>query len=91
MIEAENGLDGLRNLRDHEPDLILCDLSMPVLNGIEFVEEVSSSYPSLPLVVVSATEEMADVAKALRFGIKDFLPKPIINHSFLASAIEKCW
>ncbi|WP_200853866.1 response regulator, partial [Klebsiella pneumoniae] len=73
VIEAENGLDGLRKLRDHEPDLILCDLSMPVLNGIEFVEEVSSSYPSLPLVVVSATEEMADVAKALRFGIKDFL------------------
>ncbi|EKF9790168.1 response regulator [Vibrio cholerae] len=89
VIEAENGLDGLRKLRDHEPDLILCDLSMPVLNGIEFVEEVSSSYPSLPLVVVSATEEMADVAKALRFGIKDFLPKPITNHSHLASAIEK--
>ncbi|EGR4436655.1 response regulator [Vibrio cholerae] len=89
VIEAENGLDGLRKLRDHEPDLILCDLSMPVLNGIEFVEEVSSSYPSLPLVVVSATEEMADVAKALRFGIKDFLPKPFTNHSHLASAIEK--
>ncbi|QYO69307.1 response regulator [Vibrio cholerae] len=89
VIEAENGLVGLRQLRDHEPDLILCDLSMPVLNGIEFVEEVSSSYPSLPLVVVSATEEMADVAKALRFGIQDFLPKPITNHSHLASAIEK--
>ncbi|PAR22041.1 two-component system response regulator [Vibrio metoecus] len=88
VLEAENGLDGLRKLRDSKPDLILCDLSMPVLNGIEFVEEVSLAYPSLPLIVVSATEEMADVAKALRFGIKDFLPKPITNHDHLTSSIE---
>ncbi|ENM5742552.1 response regulator [Vibrio metoecus] len=88
VVEAENGLDGLRKLRDSKPDLILCDLSMPVLNGIEFVEEVSLAYPSLPLIVVSATEEMADVAKALRFGIKDFLPKPITNHDHLTSSIE---
>lgn len=88
VVEAENGLDGLRKLRDNKPDLILCDLSMPVLNGIEFVQEVSLAYPSLPLIVVSATEEMADVAKALRFGIKDFLPKPITNHHHLTSSIE---
>ncbi|KQB01193.1 response regulator [Vibrio metoecus] len=88
VLEAENGLDGLRKLRESKPDLILCDLSMPVLNGIEFVEEVSLAYPSLPLIVVSATEEMADVAKALRFGIKDFLPKPITNHDHLTSSIE---
>ncbi|MDN3697906.1 MULTISPECIES: response regulator [Vibrio] len=88
IIEAENGLDGLQKLRHSEPDLILCDLSMPILDGIEFVEEVSLEYPSLPLIVVSATEEMSDVAKALRFGIKDFLPKPIDNHEHLTSAIE---
>ncbi|MBN3491669.1 response regulator [Vibrio neptunius] len=88
IVEAENGLEGLKKLRDAEPDIILCDLSMPVLDGIEFVEEVSLEYPSLPLIVVSATDEMSDVAKALRFGIKDFLPKPIANHEHLASAIE---
>jgi len=88
VIEAENGLDALRKLRTAEPDLIICDLSMPVLDGIELVEELSLEYPSLPLIVVSATDEMSDVAKALRFGIKDFLPKPIENHSFLSSAIE---
>jgi len=88
VLEAENGLDGLRKLRSHEPDLVLCDLSMPVLDGIEFVEEVSLEYPSLPLIVVSATDEMSDVAKALRFGIKDFLAKPIANHEHLGCAIE---
>ncbi|MDW6016502.1 response regulator [Vibrio plantisponsor] len=88
VMEAENGLDGLRKLRTVEPDLVLCDLSMPVLDGIEFVEEVSLEYPSLPLIVVSATDEMSDVAKALRYGIKDFLAKPIGNHAHLGCAIE---
>lgn len=88
VVEAEDGLDGLRKLRDVEPDLILCDLSMPILDGIEFVEEVSLEYPSLPLIVVSATEDMSDVANALKFGIKDFLPKPISNHKHLICSIE---
>ncbi|MBW3696434.1 response regulator [Vibrio sp. T187] len=88
VIEAEDGLDALRKLRTSEPDLVICDLSMPVLDGIELVEEVSLEYPSLPLIVVSGTDEMSDVAKALRFGIKDFLPKPIENHGHLSSAIE---
>lgn len=88
VIEAENGLDGLSKLRFGGPDLILCDLAMPILNGIEFVEEVSHQYPSLPLIVVSATVEISDVAKALRFGIKDFLAKPITNYQHLACAIK---
>ncbi|NAW70219.1 response regulator [Vibrio sp. V27_P1S3P104] len=88
VVEAEDGLDGLIKLRSNDPDLVLCDLSMPVLNGIEFVEEVSLEYPSLPLIVVSATDEMSEIAKALRYGIKDFLPKPIGNHEYLRCAIK---
>lgn len=88
VVEAKDGLDGLRKLREVEPDLIMCDLSMPILDGIEFVEEVSLEYPSLPLIVVSATEDMSDVANALKFGIKDFLPKPISNHQHLMCSIE---
>lgn len=88
VVEAENGLEALQQLREFQPDLVLCDLSMPVLDGIEFVEEVSLEYPSMPLIVVSGTDEMSDVAKALRFGIKDFLPKPIGNYKHLSQAID---
>ncbi|BDR12812.1 response regulator [Vibrio sp. STUT-A11] len=88
VVEAENGFDALQQLRERQPDLVLCDLSMPLLDGIEFVEEVSLEYPSLPLIVVSGTDEMSDVAKALRFGIKDFLPKPIGNYKHLSQAID---
>ncbi|MEZ8643839.1 response regulator [Vibrio cyclitrophicus] len=87
VVEAENGLDALQKLRDSAPDLIVCDLSMPILDGIELVEELSLEYPSLPMIVVSATDDMSDVAKALRFGIKDFLAKPLEDHAHLGSAI----
>lgn len=88
VVEAEHGLDGLHKLRDVVPDLIVCDISMPILNGIEFAEEVSWEYPDIPMIVVSATDDMSDVARALRFGIKDFLTKPISTPKHLLSAIE---
>lgn len=85
--EAENGLEGLVKLKQETLDLVLCDLSMPVLTGMEFVEEISHSYPSLPMLVVSATDEMSDVAQALKFGIKDFVAKPIRDYGELLTTI----
>lgn len=87
VVEAENGLDGLVQLKKENLDLVMCDLSMPILNGIEFVEEISQSYPSLPMVVISATEQMSDVAKALKYGIKDFIAKPIDDFPGLAASL----
>ncbi|MBD1574932.1 MULTISPECIES: response regulator [Vibrio] len=88
VVEASNGLEALQLLRDHVPDLIVCDLDMPIMSGIELVEEVSWQFPMLPMIVVSATEDMRDVAKVLRFGIKDFLTKPISQLQNFASAIH---
>ncbi|CZF77306.1 MULTISPECIES: response regulator [Grimontia] len=85
--EAGNGLDGLKALREGIPDLLLSDLSMPVMTGLEFVEEVSMEYPMLPVIVISGTGGMSDVAQALRFGVKDFLIKPIEDIMIVKSAI----
>ena len=85
--EAEDGLVGLRALKDNIPDLLLCDLAMPVMTGMEFVEEVALQYPMIPVIVISGTGNMTDVAQALRLGVKDFLIKPIDNIMTLKSAI----
>ncbi|MGF1701412.1 response regulator [Photobacterium makurazakiensis] len=85
--EAENGLEGLRALRENIPDVLLCDLAMPVLTGMEFVEEVSVQYPMIPIIVISGSGDMADVASALRLGVKDFLVKPLNNIMVLKSAM----
>ncbi|MGF1723451.1 response regulator [Photobacterium nomapromontoriensis] len=85
--EAGDGLAGLRALRDCLPDVLLCDLSMPVMTGMEFVEEVALQYPMVPIIVISGTGNMADVATALRLGVKDFLIKPLENIMVLKSAL----
>ncbi len=87
-FEADNGLVGLQHLAKQVPDLVICDIEMPVLDGIEFVEEVSHQYPSLPMIVISGTDKISVVAKALKFGIKDFVTKPIVNPSHLLKTVE---
>lgn len=88
VIEAENGLEALTMLRDQVPDLMICDLNMPIMSGIELVEEVSWQFPMLPIIVISATDDISEVAGVLRFGIKDFLTKPISNLDNFADAIK---
>lgn len=85
--EAEDGLQGLQALREGIPDVLLCDLAMPILSGMEFVEEVSVQYPMIPVIVISGTGNMGDVATALRHGVKDFLIKPLDNIMVLKSAL----
>ncbi|MCJ2375479.1 response regulator [Vibrio sp. ZSDZ34] len=89
VVEAADGVEGLKALNSSVPDVVLCDLAMPLLNGIEFVEEVGLEYPDLPLIVISATGDMSDIAKALRFGVKDFLSKPIRDYQHLEHSIGK--
>ncbi|GAM54778.1 response regulator [Vibrio ishigakensis] len=87
VSEADNGLEGLKSLTTQVPDIVICDIEMPLLDGIEFVEEVSHQYPSLPMIVVSGTDKMSVVAKALKFGIKDFVTKPIVDPSHLLKTV----
>ncbi|OBT15891.1 two-component system response regulator [Vibrio sp. UCD-FRSSP16_10] len=87
VFEADNGLVGLQHLSKHVPDLVICDIEMPLLDGIEFVEEVSQQYPSLPMIVVSGTDKISVVAKALKFGIKDFVTKPITDPTHLLKTV----
>ena len=75
--QADDGLKALQEIRKQLPDVMLCDLQIPYVTGMEVVEEVSRKAPRLPVIVISGTGDMHDVAKALRLGVKDFLVKPI--------------
>ncbi|MGX9418933.1 response regulator [Vibrio sp. WJH972] len=86
--EVENGLEGLVRLDQHSVDLVMCDLSMPILTGIEFVEEVSHSRTDLPIIVVSGTDAMSDVAQALKYGIKEFIAKPVRDYAHVMSMVS---
>lgn len=56
---------------------MICDISMPRMNGLELVETLRNRGEQLPILMISATENMADIAKALRLGVEDVLLKPV--------------
>lgn len=56
---------------------MICDISMPRMNGLELVETLRNRGEQLPILMISATENMADIAKALRLGVRDVLLKPV--------------
>jgi len=89
VLEAENGRVGLELLEQERPDLILVDLRMPEVDGLEVLYRVQEDSPDTPIVVVSGTGVVADVIEALRRGAWDYLLKPIEDLSVLLHAIHK--
>lgn len=82
-LEASDGVQGLKMIQTHHPDLLLCDLQLPVLSGFELIEEVRRYSTTLPILVLSTPCELALVAKVLRLGIQDFIFKPITDWAAL--------
>ncbi len=78
VIEAEDGAEGLRLAAEHEPDLILCDVMMPVMDGIGFLQEWSSrkEIAHIPVVMITSVTEKSRIIDAVKFGACDYVVKP---------------
>ncbi len=72
---AANGREALDVVRDRIPDLIVCDLQMPEMNGLELVEAVKREYPSIPVILMTARGSEEIAAEALRKGAASYVPK----------------
>lgn len=73
---TENGKEGLAVLTRQEVDLILCDLKMPQLNGLEFLTKVKEMGVDAPIVMMSAFAAIEDAVEAMKEGAYDFITKP---------------
>lgn len=87
---AQDGVDALTHMANQQPDLMICDLSMPRMNGLQLVEHVRSSGNTLPILIISATENMSDIAKAMRLGAQDVLLKPVRDVNRLRETVLSC-
>lgn len=92
ILEAENGEEAIRVL--HEEDhltnlgLILCDIRMPKVDGVECIDYLKKNAPGIPIVVVTAFPDGELAASLLKKGIKDYLVKPV-NKEKLISTVEE--
>ncbi len=89
VLEAENGRVGLEVFQQEKVDLILVDLRMPEIDGLQLLERVKEISPDTPVIVVSGTGIISDVVQALRLGACNYLLKPVQDLKVLLHAVEK--
>lgn len=78
VVEASNGAEALGVLRDNPVDLVLCDINMPVMDGLEFVRQVGSveNAKGVPIVMITTEGSESHVVEALSNGARGYIRKP---------------
>jgi DNA-binding NtrC family response regulator len=76
VFQANTGNEGLTTLKNQEIDLLILDVKLPGVNGLDILRDVKVIYPDLEVIIVSAHGDMTDVIKAIRLGALDYLRKP---------------
>ncbi|MFZ3209740.1 MAG: response regulator [Geobacteraceae bacterium] len=88
IVEASDGVDGLKKLSTEKFDLILTDINMPVMDGLKLVSLVRNdvNYKNTPIVVITTEGAQEDRERALALGADDYLSKPIQPNRILELA-----
>lgn len=89
VLQAGNGQEGLDLFRTHAPDLLIVDLKMPVMNGLDLLSRLSDVIERTPVLVISGEGGLDEAVKALRLGAWDYLVKPIVSPEVLLHAVDK--
>ncbi|PXY42483.1 response regulator [Flavobacterium cheongpyeongense] len=74
--EAEDGITGLDKIKNNDYDLVLCDIKMPKMDGVEVLEEVKKIKPEIPMVMISGHGDMETAIHTMRLGAFDYISKP---------------
>ncbi|WP_320826710.1 SpoIIE family protein phosphatase [Reinekea sp.] len=89
ILEAGNGTEGLAVFERERPNLVICDLRMPGMDGISLLNCIMEATAEVPVIVVSGAGVMTDVVEALRLGAADYLMKPVVDLSVLEHSVER--
>jgi signal transduction histidine kinase len=89
VSEVDNGSEALLLFREIRPNVVVTDLSMPMMNGLELIKAIKGESADTPCLLISGEGTMADVIEGLRLGAWDYLVKPISPLDLLVHAIER--
>jgi sigma-B regulation protein RsbU (phosphoserine phosphatase) len=89
VLQASNGLQGLEVFQSKSPDLVICDLRMPQVDGLELIRRINTLQVQTPVIVVSGAGVMTDAVEALRLGAVDYLIKPLADLAVLEHSVKR--
>jgi len=76
VTEAEDGLIGIEKIKNEDYDLVLCDIKMPKMDGVEVLEAVKKIKPEIPMVMISGHGDLDTAVNTMRLGAFDYISKP---------------
>ena len=82
-LTAENGTTAIMEASSHQPDIILLDLGLPDMEGVDVIKKIRT-WSNVPIIVISARSEDADKIEALDAGADDYITKPFSVEELLA-------
>jgi len=88
-LEADNGRRGIEMFDSCRPDLVLCDLRLPEVDGLDVLSAINKMDPDTPVIIVSGANQLNDAIEAIKRGAWDYVTKPITDFRVLDTAIDR--
>lgn len=89
VIVAENGEEGYTKYLEYKPDVILADITMPILSGLDMIEKIRKNDQKVIAMILTSYDYFSYAQKAIRLGVEDFILKPADKETLFAS-LTKC-
>jgi two-component system response regulator YesN len=86
--EARDGIEALEQIEKFNPEILLTDIRMPEMDGLQLIEKASVKYPTLKFIIMSGYEDFSYAQKALKLGVTDYLLKPCKKQEIMDTVLR---
>ncbi|MGM0623452.1 MAG: response regulator [Campylobacterota bacterium] len=89
VLSAQDGEEALKLYKNHHPHIVILDILMPQINGIEVAQRIREIDADVPIIILSGHDEKEMLHKAIKIGVLDFMSKPLLYENF-KQTLEVC-
>src|SRR5690606_9164544 len=85
---ARNGIEALERITVEQPDIVITDIRMPGMDGLQLIARIHERYPSIRFIMLSGFNEFEFARQAMQFGVRHYLLKPCSEHKIREAVVE---